>query len=87
MHRRLVRALVVARRRRRFGQIATAERMGCSQTLIARIELGVRRVDVIEFVALCRVLGINPLKLLALVLRYKEKIDRAAIIKATGGRP
>ncbi len=36
-----------------------------SQTVIARIEIGERRIDVIEFLDLARVLRVDPREILA----------------------
>lgn len=63
-HRALVNALIEARMVRGLSQDALAERLGCHQSLIARIESGQRRIDVVELVVLCRALGASPVELL-----------------------
>ena len=37
-----------------------AKKMGWDQTYVSKIERGVRRVDVVELIAICEVLGIDP---------------------------
>jgi len=64
LHQRLVQILIEARRKRGLGQRDTAKKLGHSQTWISRIEKGERRVDVREYVQLCRLFRIDPLKLL-----------------------
>lgn len=36
------------------------QRLGWDQTYVSKIERGVRRVDVVELIAVCEVLGIDP---------------------------
>jgi len=37
-----------------------AKKMGWDQTYVSKIERGVRRVDVVELIAICEVLGVEP---------------------------
>jgi ribosome-binding protein aMBF1 (putative translation factor) len=53
--------LVAARESAGISQHDLALRLKTSQSAIARIEMGERRVDVVEFLDLARVLKINPL--------------------------
>lgn len=53
----LVAALVQARKDAGLSQAALAARLRCQQSLIARIESGERRIDVVEFVILTRAAG------------------------------
>lgn len=59
-HRALTAVLVSARRAQRLSQHELAARLKTSQTVIARIEVGERRVDVVEFLDLARVLKLDP---------------------------
>jgi transcriptional regulator with XRE-family HTH domain len=48
-HRALCATLVAARKRAKLSQHDLARKLKTSQTVIARIEIGERRVDVVEF--------------------------------------
>lgn len=68
-HRALCAALVAARKAAGLSQHELAARMKTSQTAIARIEIGERRVDVIEFLDLARTLHIDPHQVLNDLMR------------------
>ncbi len=57
----LVEALVAMRRAAGFTQRQLAERLGREQNFVARVEQGQRRVDVVEFVWICRACGAEPM--------------------------
>ncbi len=59
-HRALCATLIVARKATKLSQHELAKRLKTSQTVIARIEIGERRVDVVEFIDLARVLRLDP---------------------------
>lgn len=63
-HRALCAALVQARKTASLSQQELASRLKTSQTVIARIETGERRVDVVEFIDLARALRIDPHKVM-----------------------
>ena len=63
-HQKLRELLVAARRKAGLTQHEVAERLERPQSFVAKVEGGERRLDVIEFVALARVLGADPVKLL-----------------------
>jgi hypothetical protein len=48
---------------------STTCRLKTSQTVIARIEIGERRIDVIEFIDLARVLRIDPREVVTQLMR------------------
>ena len=64
-HRALCAALVAARKVAGLSQHELASRLKTSQTVIARIEIGERRIDVIEFLDLARALRVDPHEILA----------------------
>ena len=64
-HRALCAALIAARKAANLSQHDLAARLKASQTQIARIEIGERRVDVVEFIDMAKALHIDPLKVLA----------------------
>lgn len=59
-HRALCAALKSARTAARLSQHELASRLKTSQTVIARIEIGERRIDVIEFIDLAKALRLDP---------------------------
>jgi transcriptional regulator with XRE-family HTH domain len=59
-HRALCVALKSARKSAGLSQEELASRLKTSQTVIARIEIGERRIDVIEFIDLAKVLRLDP---------------------------
>jgi transcriptional regulator with XRE-family HTH domain len=61
--------LMAARRVAGLTQTDVAKRLGQPQSFVAKYEGGERRVDVIEFVAIARALGTDPLRLLKLIMR------------------
>jgi transcriptional regulator with XRE-family HTH domain len=60
---RLIATLVAARKSAEVRQQALAKKLGRPQSFIAKYEGGERRIDVIEFVAIARALGADPVKL------------------------
>ena len=63
----LCQALVDARVKAGLGQKDLADRLRCHQSLIARLESGQRRIDVVEFIVLSRALGFDLSEVLAIV--------------------
>lgn len=59
-HRVLIQVLVDARKAVGFTQAQLATRMHVSQSLIAQVEDGRRRVDVVEFFDFAKAFGITP---------------------------
>ena len=64
-HRALCATLKSARKRMKLSQHEVAVRLKTSQTVVARIEIGERRIDVVEFIDLARVLKIDPREVLS----------------------
>jgi transcriptional regulator with XRE-family HTH domain len=60
---RLVQILVAVRHEIGIRQHALAKKLGRPQSFVAKYEGGERRIDVIEFIAIARALGADPLKL------------------------
>lgn len=52
--------LVQAREEAGLSQAEVAERLGRAQTFVSKYELGDRRLDVIDYLRVCDVLGIDP---------------------------
>lgn len=72
----LCQALVDARKNAGLGQEDLAERLKCHQSLVARIESGERRIDVVELVVLARAIGFDPVEILAIVEAATEPNHR-----------
>lgn len=60
---RLIELLVAVRQKSGIRQQALAKKLGRPQSFIAKYEGGERRIDVIEFIAITRALGADPVKL------------------------
>jgi len=60
---RLIGLLVAVRDSKKIRQQKLAEKLGKHQSFIAKYEGGERRLDVIEFIAIARALGADPVKL------------------------
>jgi len=55
--------LVATRREAGLTQAQLADRLGKPASFIAKIEIGERRVDVVEFAAIARALKLDPRKM------------------------
>ncbi|HEX7800031.1 MAG TPA: helix-turn-helix transcriptional regulator [Asticcacaulis sp.] len=74
-HQDLVQTLIAARKASGLTQTELAERLGKDQTFISLVERSQRRIDVLEFYAYAKALGVNPLELYAeLISRLPEKL-------------
>jgi transcriptional regulator with XRE-family HTH domain len=60
---RLIELLVAVRHESGMRQQALAKKLSRPQSFIAKYEGGERRLDVVEFIAIARALGADPLKL------------------------
>lgn len=58
-YRSLIEALVAARKRQGLSQQEVASRLGRHQQFVSRYEIGERRLDVVEFVDVASVLGLQ----------------------------
>jgi ribosome-binding protein aMBF1 (putative translation factor) len=63
-HKALVDLIVSKREAAGLTQAQLAEKLDEYQSFVARLESGQRRVDVIEFIEIARVLGFDPAKAL-----------------------
>lgn len=67
--------MIVLRRERSlkgFTQTELAEKMNRPQSFVAKVEVGERRLDVVEFVEYADALGTSPTGLLQMVLDARE---------------
>ncbi|MBX3429713.1 MAG: helix-turn-helix transcriptional regulator [Hyphomonadaceae bacterium] len=72
-HRHLVDVLTEARKEEGVTQGDLAAKVGKDQTFISLIERSQRRVDVLEFVALARAMGADPVELFEELVRRLPK--------------
>jgi transcriptional regulator with XRE-family HTH domain len=72
-HKHLVDVLKDARNEAEMSQVDLAAKIGKDQTFISLIERSQRRVDVLEFVALARAMGADPVILFSEVVRRLPK--------------
>jgi transcriptional regulator with XRE-family HTH domain len=64
--------MVGARKAAGLTQEALARRLKKPQSFVAKYEGGERRLDVVEFIAIARALGANPLKLMTIFVTGRE---------------
>ena len=67
-HARLVALLRAERHRAGLTQHEVARRLGAPQSFVAKYEVGERRLDLVEFIAIARAVEADPLELLARML-------------------
>ena len=72
----LVRALVDARQNAGLSQQQLAAKLKRPQSFVARLESGERRIDVVEFTVLARVIGFDKNEVLSIVEAATEPDHR-----------
>lgn len=72
----LCKKLISERQAAGLTQIDVAKKLRCHQSLIARIESGERRIDVVELIVLCRAIGCAANDILKVVDAYVEQSHR-----------
>ena len=70
----LAQAVVKMRKAAKLTQRQLAEALGREQNLVARIEQGQRRLDLIEWIQLCRACGADPEREIARLIRSIESL-------------
>jgi ribosome-binding protein aMBF1 (putative translation factor) len=63
------------RRQRDLSQEAVADKLKQHRTWLLRIEKGERRIDVVEYLQLARVIGFDPCELLRRMVHNNDKRD------------
>jgi len=61
--------MVAARKKARLTQQELAKQLGKPQSFVAKYEGGERRLDVVEFLAIARALGADPIAIVRALLR------------------
>lgn len=64
-HQRLLKLLLRTRKDARLTQQEVADRLKRPQSFVAKYEGGERRLDVLEFIAVAKALGADPVQLLS----------------------
>lgn len=70
----LARAVVEMRKRAKFTQRDLAKALGREQNLVARIEQGQRRLDLVEWIQVCRACGTDPEKEISRLVKNIESL-------------
>ena len=78
IHERMLEILRAARVKAGLTQVQAAERLGCRQTFLSKIERGERRLDVIEFLVICRAYEVKPCTIMK-VLQFHESFRRQSV--------
>ncbi|EBP7621317.1 TPA: helix-turn-helix transcriptional regulator [Klebsiella oxytoca] len=65
----VIKLLRSARIDRKITQSQLAELLGKPQSFVAKVENGERRLDVIEFAAIARLLSLDPAEILSAVMK------------------
>ena len=86
-HVRLTEILVRARKAAGLTQAQVADRLGKPQSFVAKYENGERRLDVVEFVAIARTMGADPLRLFKALLKPNDKSIARSGKKAASAGP
>jgi transcriptional regulator with XRE-family HTH domain len=68
-HRTLIKEVAAARQAAGISQRELAAKLKRSPSYVSKFEAAERRLEVCEFVDLCRAIGVDPVELLARVLR------------------
>jgi transcriptional regulator with XRE-family HTH domain len=74
-HKRLIELIIAERKRIGIRQVQLAKKLKKSQTWIARIESGQRRVEVIEFLDLAEAIGFDAPALVAIVQTNTDELN------------
>ena len=69
-HKALMAVLVGSRKAAGYSQEQLARKIGQPQSFISKIESGERRIDVVEFIELAKVLKIDPIVLFRRVVQW-----------------
>jgi transcriptional regulator with XRE-family HTH domain len=73
-HELLRRALVAMREGAGLNQRQLARKLHRENSFVSRIEVGQRRVDLVEFYSLCEACGANPVKAASRLMRQFKRL-------------
>lgn len=63
-YQRVIDALIAARKQKGVLQTTIAVALGKPQSFVSKVEGRERRIDVVEFIEICRAIGVNPIEVL-----------------------
>lgn len=86
-HVRLIAILTRARKDAGLTQAQVADKLGKPQSFVAKYENGERRLDVVEFVAIARTMGADPLRLFKALLKPNNQPTAKSGKKAASAGP
>jgi len=69
--------LVKLRKDAGLSQRALAEKLGREHSFVARVEIGDRRLDVVEFIWVCNALGVDPATVFTQLLGASRSTKRS----------
>jgi len=69
-HRALVALIIAERKKAGLTQWDVATKLRRAQSIVSTLESGERRIDVVEFLELAEVIGFDPRKALAQLLKF-----------------
>ncbi|MGJ0208528.1 helix-turn-helix transcriptional regulator [Ochrobactrum sp. BD67] len=67
LYRRLIELLIAARKDAGITQTELGKRIGQRQTFVSKFEQGERRLDIAEFIMVCRAIGADPRQIIQVV--------------------
>jgi len=73
MYEQLQQALISARQEKKLTQTEIAERLKKPQSFVSKYESGERRLDVVEFMEVCRVIEVEPIVILSQLIQKEEE--------------
>ncbi len=85
-YRTFLRVLVSERKSMGLKQGDVARKLHRPQSYLSKTEHGERRLDVVEFIALCRAMGTNPLKVMAKVVEAIPEPTKRRRRKSTAAK-
>lgn len=65
LYRKVIAVLVDTRKKQGFTQVELAARLGKPQSFVSKFENGERRIDVAEFIEICRAMNVDYVALVA----------------------
>ena len=65
----LLAKMIAARKERGITQQELANGLGRPQSYVSKIEIGERRMDVVEFVHICKIIGLDPCKIIRAMVK------------------